>query len=251
MHFSPSQIDTFRTCPRKWALEKIGQVPKGTSASAALGSRVHGILERYLKGEAVDLMLREGEIALAGLGYLPPPMAPGSAVEGAAVLYLGGHEVHARMDLMCKPEDLPGQGEAPDVDLCILDHKTTTDFKWAKTPEILMRDAQAALYALYAYLLGARRVLLRWVYYRTTPPFQARAVDLYVSPADMAPEILRCRADMDAMAAIWETRDYPDPDVSGCQKYGGCPYRDGHPCIVTPEEALRAVMRRPRRIEDT
>jgi len=74
---SASEIELYDLCPRKWAFAYIEGKRPPPNESAALGSRVHAILERWLKeGAAPDLLTAEGEIAASGLHLLPPPRTP-------------------------------------------------------------------------------------------------------------------------------------------------------------------------------
>ncbi len=127
---SASQIDTYRTCARKWAWKYIGRVDGPQHPSAALGERVHGVLEGWLRdGKAIDTSTREGKIAAAGVSKLPMPGR--GLVERkfdwrspAGILYTG------RLDLEHERDDV----------LVVHDHKTTSSFGWAKTEEDLKTE---------------------------------------------------------------------------------------------------------------
>jgi len=55
LHTSYSQLDSYLSCPYKWYLDKVMQLPRG-SASVPLqyGSYIHEILEYYLKHRDMD-----------------------------------------------------------------------------------------------------------------------------------------------------------------------------------------------------
>lgn len=80
MHVSPSQIETWRGCQRRWAYSRIR--PRTTNEYAAFGTRVHSILERWLEHRVTpDHKTAEGLCALAAVPELPQPQQPGAAVE--------------------------------------------------------------------------------------------------------------------------------------------------------------------------
>ncbi|HKY51187.1 MAG TPA: PD-(D/E)XK nuclease family protein, partial [Candidatus Limnocylindria bacterium] len=81
-HVSPSQIETWRGCQRRWAYSRIR--PRHDNPWAAFGTRVHTILERWLElRETPDHTTPEGRCALAAVPEIPLPQSPGSAVEHA------------------------------------------------------------------------------------------------------------------------------------------------------------------------
>ena len=60
-YVSPSAIETFCDCPRKWAHVKLGGAPKRQSKAAQLGSDVHGQHEAWLRdGIPYDRTTRAG-----------------------------------------------------------------------------------------------------------------------------------------------------------------------------------------------
>ena len=76
---SASQIKTFRECERKWALGKLAGLRAPETESQLRGTRIHRILELYLKGEAPIPNTQEGRCRLpvepAGPFGGPRPLA--------------------------------------------------------------------------------------------------------------------------------------------------------------------------------
>lgn len=238
--FSASQISTYLECPRKWAFDKIGKVPRSTHPSAALGTRMHTHLERWLTtGEAPLFTLEDGsedlagEIASGALDYLPPPMDQGLEVERSfnfqsertGFFYRGF--IDWWHPLWTPPqtdwEALPTVG----------DHKSTSDInRYAKSEADLETDPQAIIYSRVAVrVFQASRVRLQWTYVQTRgsrkvlpvwTEFDAEYVDrafdaLEDVTTEMA-EILRTVTKDEIKAKV--------PGVlTHCREYGGCPYR--------------------------
>lgn len=230
---SPTQIDTYRLCKRKWAWGYIAGIKSPPNRFAQLGLDVHDVLEAFLvRGTAPDRATRAGAIAIPGLKYLP---APGAAVvEGKFSWELPGEPfgLTGRIDWR-EPSD-PAFG----------DHKTSGDFKWAKTPEILAEDVQAVIYAAYIlHLTGAASARGRWVYYRTKRTPKAMSVDFEMGRAHVDGQMVGILETGREMVG-WkqQTKDAKDlpTDARGCGAFGGCYYRDR--CNLTAKERMMSLM---------
>jgi len=193
------------------------------------------VLEEYLlNGKAPDRDTKEGAIAIPGLKHLPQP--------GQAIVE-GGFT----WELPDRPYDVRGIIDCHDyVDGVprIIDHKTTGDFKWARTPAQLREDTQATVYAGYAmHASGSDRVLGRWVYYRTRGRPAAKAVDWETDTTIIEAPLQRFFASCDQMVRIQAAGAKAldlDPEVAACDRYGGCPFRDR--CNLSSKERFRAFM---------
>lgn len=260
---SPTQISTWLECRRKWGWKYVAKIPAPQNASAALGSNVHGHLERYLAdGTPIPFHRADGtrdeagEIAASGVHLLPPagscgmggqgiverpfkrrlPLAP---VEGPAgrlsEVLMGG-----RVDLTRTP---PGMVE-------IWDHKTTSNISaWAKSSEDLRTDPQAIIYGwdgLETY--GGKTVKLRWVYYQTKGARKAEAREAQMSRDEISgafEKILVVSSDI-ANTLVATERDGDrgplslEPNPGACEAYGGCPYR--HLCNLSPQQRMKSIM---------
>lgn len=230
---SPTQIDTYRMCKRKWAWGYIAGIKSPPNRFAKLGLDVHDVLEEFLKnGTAPDRNTQAGKIAIPGLKFLP---SPGQAiVEGKFVWELPEHgfNLTGRIDWR---EMVPAFG----------DHKTTSDFKWMKTVEVLETDVQAIIYAAYIlYVMNANNVRGRWVYYRTKRTPASKKVDFEFSREHVDAQMVGILETGREMVA-WKrgTREATDLpyDAKACDAYGGCFYREKH-CNLTSKERLVSLM---------
>lgn len=238
---SPSQIATYRDCPRKWAFSRI--LPGRSNKFAELGTRVHTALENWLiGGTLLDTRTEEGLIASSGIEHLPKPgvcsVESDFAFETAAARYTG------RRDMRWS-EILRAPHGAAYVHV-IGDHKTTTNLAWAKTPQDLATDAQGVLYAASVYrepdVDQDDDVELRWVYYTTRRPYKSKRVSLIVTYEETQERMI---AIDNTAIEIGSWGEKPDPhtlpvQVAACDKYGGCPYQTE--CKVTKNERFKAAM---------
>ena len=229
---SASQIGTWNQCKRKWGYSYLDRIKTPSHPSAELGQRVHAILEAWLRdGTAFDLSTQEGQIAAAGLQHLPLPgtaeVEQGFVVQTEAAKYRGFIDARFR-------DELP----------VILDHKTTSDLRWAKTEEDLRKDVQATLYAAEAMLrTGSDAVELRWIYYTTRKPYKSRKVSLIVVKDEIEANfdaIDRTAAEM--LTAYRDNRSGSELPASptACGAFGGCPYLALKVCTLSPKDMLRA-----------
>lgn len=239
---SPSQIEVWRDCPRKWAFTYIAGIRSDSTPAAEKGTAVHLVLEDWLKvGVTIDLNatveidgkpFKPGPIAAAFIKHLPHPGTCGT--ERHVFVRTPVAHYHGYIDWDQVKIEIPVVG----------DHKTTSNFKWAKTPEDLKKDPAATIYggAVMAET-GADAVDLQWTYGKTTgkPTTKVVRLRLYRS------EIERNFDDLDATAveilAAKEAGLEPlqhDFNPNACDMYGGCPHRDT--CNLNPTERLKAIM---------
>lgn len=199
--------------------------------------RVHAMLEGYLRdGTPLNLMTDEGECAQAGAHLLPPPGAPGMLVEEPFILEGWGHRFLGLKDIT-----FPFAQPWP----IVADHKTTSDFKWAKTEFQLYQNIQAVLYAAHAMIVSGKQVCeLRWIYYKSRKPWKAKLVQTVVTQEQITPTLERIKTLADEIQLVKsvpgiKAKDLPyNPNV--CEKYGGCPYIEL--CALTPMERMLAKM---------
>lgn len=255
--YSPSQINDWLDCPRKWGFGKIDRLPRPQAASAAFGTVVHDLLEGHLKGGtipfhpgpnptpvhaliSVERFHLAAELAHLATAHLPPPNAPGLVVEGGMDLSPshGLHRWTGRIDWMW---GIHGT-------VTIGDHKTTSDVKaWGKSAADLRSDVQANVYGKWgldsAHTFPLDSVHLQWTYIQTTKAkivepvrliLERREVDQRFSEIDqIALDITRIRSDV--RSAI----ELPYESAS-CGKYGGCPFQSK--CNLSPLERLKSTM---------
>jgi hypothetical protein len=257
---SATQINAKRTCDRQWALRTIAKVETPKTKALEMGTEVDDTqLQPYLKlGREFDYTRESGYIAGSALEYLPKPKAPGLEIQKRFELgslgptpfwYLGFMDLYAPAGASSA---VPGvAGDLP----LVLDFKTTSDFKWAKSEDpnhwnYLGKDVQANIYAMQALVeTGAKGVDLVWLYMRTRGARKAKRVHLRV----MADQVLEQFDSIEVtggdiartrIAASWaKTQEQqiefakslpPTPDA--CGSFGGCPYR--HICNLSPRDHL-------------
>jgi hypothetical protein len=219
--------------------------------SSAFGKAMHAIGEGWYHGEAVDWHSEPGKVFLSGAHLLPHPerVHPGGLrIEepigtvpyisrhrgGTRLLEVGGIRFMGFIDLEVYPHEKESARLGLPPGWAVIDYKSTKDFKWAKTPEDLQKDAQASLYA-YAHAISTRSngdtPPQRWVYFLTSGARKARAVDVW-------PEAREAEARVHLMVEqakrldTLETIDQCMPNPSACPEYGGCEFHvtKGGPC---------------------
>lgn len=265
---SATQLDTAILCERKWAYLKLAGLKPPANKYASRGVEVHEALEAWQQsGKPLDLSTDSGKIASAGLKLLP---APGTHRTEHEFNFDSGTAVyHGYMDL---------RGPATFGIQTVWDHKTTTNFKWMKTPEVLRHDPQAVLYAQAALHEAAKhgvalnenhmrgRVELNWVYYLADPTKpRSRKVQLHIihdnASAPLCPDnvdpkhfgIMRASELQERFGELEQVaqrlltlyRDRPAPEElpptpSACSAYGGCPFKD-NPCSLSISEKVRIM----------
>ena len=216
-HVSASQLDTYLSCNRKWWLDKIGaDSVRVETASQLLGTEVHSNLENYL----------------LGTGPLDHPLLTfntfASAVKSRGLELLIEYEFHVP-----GPRELLGYIDLVIVDhekktVEIWDHKTTKDWRYAKSAAELMTNPQGSFYAHvmslkfgpeYTYFFGHHVIL-------TTKPQPERLVQVEFTPSMI--RLAGANIDMIVRAMI-QTSELEDgrevsPTYSSCFKYGRCQY---------------------------
>lgn len=235
---SPSQIAAFRDCQRKWAWAQIAGIRHPSNASAELGTETHGQLETYLSGGNLDFTKESGEIAASGLEHLPLPGTAGMRLE-VPFSFFGpsGQEYMGYKDV----EITPPPGGVP----LVIDHKTTSDLKWAKRPKDLLTDPQAVLYAVDAFIKNpeATCVDLKWIYYQTKRTRKSQATYLRVLPEEIHRTFLDIETTAHEMGVLQESITNPldlPPSTDHCSAYGGCSYQGN--CNLSPIERMRSTV---------
>lgn len=231
---SASATETASQCLRKWGWDKIAKVERKSNESAGEGTRVHGLLEAYLKGIPLPLSdedpaIREAAaIANAGVQYLPPPLSPGLSVEG----YFRFTSPRGNTWIGYRDFVWFRFGTPPLVG----DHKTTSAIEYAKTEEQLRQDIQANLYAYHAMQeTGQKSVELLWVYYQTRKngttrkPRRATPRRLTMVYDEVAPRFDKLdefASHLNRVSAnVKDVKELPY-NPSHCDAFGGCPYKE-------------------------
>jgi hypothetical protein len=218
---SPSQIATARRCIQRWWWETIAGCKSPATESQKIGTSIHAQIENWFKTGREPV----SPIARAGAHLWPPreQIAP--------------EDVEASFQMAARGVLVPFKGV---VDLLetqtgtITDHKTTADFKYAKSEDQLRSDPQAIIYSRWVLnhrpgWTGRPGVTFRHIYYRTRGrviPAQEVRVDLTRAEIDAGfVEVVNFSGEM----ARWAASPTPHPvpyDTAACGDYGGCPHRD-------------------------
>jgi len=232
MMFSASRIGLWISCNRRAGWKYICGYPEPQHPAAALGTRVHKILEDNKRhGLLPDRTTIEGAIAAEALPYIADYVyeGPDGPVQLEGHIFVDGrHKWQGYKDLSAPAK--------------IKDYKTSSDpRKWGKTPGELLADPQAILYAEHYYSSAppdAPEVELEWIYLKSKPPHYAHPVSLTMPRAHAKAgfEVLESFADEMQAAedaapeGVAEKHKYVltlAHDPSRCREYppAGCPYK--------------------------
>jgi RecB family exonuclease len=224
IRWSASQVDTYNTCNRKWWFSKILGIETPPHPSAVIGTEVHAQLEAYLEEKAPADSL--GPIARTALPFAP---RPGTVYIEQSIeelgLVAGGLPALGYIDVLDLTSDPPQ----------VLDWKTTSNFRYAKTEDELLRNVQMSVYAKATLAMCERfdvpaptSVRVTHVAMLTKPPHEARRTSALM-PTPVIQEnwksIDRTVLNMRETATL-TTPDKVTPTKSACSAYGGCPFLD-------------------------
>lgn len=230
--FSASQIKQFDRCPAFWAFNRVMGLPDVQTDKARRGVEIHREMELYAKlGQWPESKAGKKLAAL----YVCPP--PGVAEVEVPVRYAlpGGTEWVGYIDAVAEAgvgSDYRVLSGDEGATVVLIDWKTTSDLKYALTPDQLRADTAANIYAHEAFAGGAGSVVLRWVYVKANGEGKPRVVEVAIDRADNAAFM----AELDTLG--WFLQQLYDMDIDphlltkepdNCFKYGAmCPYRE--PC---------------------
>lgn len=243
MRVSPSKISDYRDCPRKYWFKSVACVPAKKHPSAARGGRVHKMIEEWeLTGKEPNT--EDWEIAQAIIEQLvkvwgvKPPLVEGQVEDKFRLVWRGWPDCNGKIDLFLPPvqrlinpwaESWRTPGEVPEEWWAdVIDHKTTASWKWAKTEEQLMCDAQAVIYSTMR-MKNYPFVRFSHVYGKTKGATTSKVVSVYFTPAILRPKIFNLyNTEIRSMVTTNNYRQASDVpyNVESCGKYGGCPFRN-------------------------
>jgi len=225
-HVSATSIKLYKSCPRRW-YERYVLGKKGeTSAAMQRGQEVHRQLEEYLTSGTKPDSSDEGLIAKSGLKHLPEPSKDHDVeisleslpIEDTPAPFKGFIDLYMSED---KTED-----GIPEV----VDHKTTSNFKYALTAKDLSEDTQMLIYAAHVlHNTEAEFVRLTHVCYLTKPPYQSQHTTTIVSREYVYERFNELLEIVEEMVAASELpADALEKNKSYCWSYGKrCPFYDG------------------------
>jgi hypothetical protein len=221
---SSSAYSKFYSCEHKWGLYAIAQVPQTEKRSTEVGKQAHAYLEDWLVFAKVPPATPLGMRMLDSgvLEHFPQPKAQGLRSEG--VFAFGAC-------LTDNIEDMVVFWGYKDVELddLVQDLKSTSDLCWAKTPEELLEDPQATIYAMDNLLLtGRREARCRWVYFTTKGPVACKHVEVTFTFDKALDNVARIYEAALRMSRILRDGDTTVEDLPRnplhCGEFGGCDY---------------------------
>jgi len=248
IYISPNQIEKLRRCYRLIGYEYVEGIKVPSSPKQEFGTSLHAQIEQWL---------REGKLP----DETPPGLAARQAIRGnwlptpsKDLLVEHSWEFQAsseitfrgRIDCLVPPaRDLPWP--------LVIDHKTTSAMRWAKTPTELQSDSQAIIYAVYAALkYSAQKVRARWIYYAASNPKTGERKPAGAKPVETffdvgSEEFLRLWdelfSDAEVIAEI-RTRERSGATLAAkpenCGAFGGCFFRDK--CELSGLDSLEACI---------
>jgi len=247
---SATRVQAAEACLRKWYLDEVLRLPRPEAVHFALGTAYHLLCERHLRGEnpfqpgwndnltvGVQRDIKDLLHAAIANGLLPEEP------------YTHHHEVEWEIEPMAfeNPALPPLQGVLdlahldPDAGkVGVEDHKTTSSWKYAKTPETLRKDRQGLTYAraVLIYLRGKgyepetismrHNTVLKTMMYNKADRDKGRARIIEVEGGYTVEEIERNWREVEEIVGLMveysqETDWSAVPgNFSHCSAFGGC-----------------------------
>ncbi len=240
-----SHVRVFETCARKWLLNEVDDSANGRPAkpdpdtvAKTFGTTMHLILEHWLRDAKTPGFSKEASAAKRSIPHLPVPGAGliierkfERVLEDGTVYYSTADVIDARPQAQLV-RSKNGQG------VRLLDHKSTANLKYAKTPDELGRDVSAV-----AYAIETRRVLeemgidekeihCRWNYVPRLSNDPCVPVEFTVTRAaqrerwsQTLDSVGKMRRISDATAAGGVRWQDVTPNYGACDNFGGCQFR--------------------------
>lgn len=237
---SASQVDLFNKCERAWWFRSVAKISTPSTPAQAFGTNTHGAVEHYLKGQPIPVHpdpiehARIMGVLAEAVKHLPNPKVGGYRVEGRIEVptYAGGPIWQGFIDLW-EPNKHPPE---------VTDHKTTSNFRYAKTPQELAENVQMVSYAKWAFLnLNTNVVRVSHLYLLTRGKPKAHYVYVDMTPEmvdrQWQREITTVRR-MTSLKVVTSSDDMTPNgvDTGHCHAYGGCPYRTQ--CGLSPASLI-------------
>lgn len=246
---SASQISTWDLCKRRWAFEYIWKLRPPPHPSAELGTKVHAVLEKWLRDATPPPEPRDKDdiVAIVAKRMIATLIKNG--------VKPGMGEVERRFWLrsargICYTGFIDWSGWLMDELghlATAVDHKTSGNIEaHGKTEADLHNDIQAVLYAMVACVgFGVDTLRLFWNYGQTKDRNPTKAVKTLVHLPVVAQKFCNV-IDEEAQQLVYHRNRGTDPrtfpgNPDACGAFGGCPHK-GVRCVLTPEEQLGGIM---------
>lgn len=254
-HTSASQVEQFDKCERAWYFKQIDRLPEPKKGHQAFGTALHRIVETQTQGltweasdvpEATQEQWTKAQRLAAEMIKLLPPVITHHEAKIEMPTYEGGPVWIGYVDIGIAPgHGWPQLMIGPDPGVGIIgDLKTTSDFKYMKSPQELADSVQMTSYAKWAIEAPG---LVAW---NQTPPDKIYLAHVYgLTKGEKISEknvrhSLAC-VDREHIEAKWsntldKVRRMSKVALSGdakrveatgaltghCQAYGGCAFRE-------------------------
>ncbi len=215
---SVSAVKSIQTCPLKWWWEKVQKKSTPQTKAQKTGDELHAEWEAHLQsGAPLSPMAFAGK-SHQPTGELLSEVSIATVVDGAVVSSVTADDVPfvGYIDILHRPG--------------VIDIKSTSDPKWAKTPHELVTDPQMVGYAKYHwhhYNHSDEITIAHW-YFKTRPPWKSWMVNVPITkaqadeawaPITEAVKLLRAVAKV----PLERVADVP-ANTKSCGAYGGCPH---------------------------
>lgn len=219
---SPSQLNLYLDCPRKWWYEKVGKRGKAFAPWLGVGTKLHTEMENYFlhgtlpASPSALLALELDEVPERGPEiYIEAPHDYNTG------LFMAGVPVKGRVDFRVGPRGSDS--------FRILDWKSCKTYAYTQTADALARNPQGIVYLQYGFLVHpeATHGTFGHVYLRTgTEGAKAVVTDRLSRPhvQEVYDELERVVVEMKTAAGAQEPEDIRY-NKSACSKYGGCQFR--------------------------
>ena len=228
---SVSQFKKADMCERQYWYE-YGPLKRKSppTPNQQLGTDVHDVLENHIRHQTPLPESRVGRIASAGLKHLKD--LGSIEAERDILIPMGddGHTIICRVDMTGLQEPYIG------------DHKTTKDFKWAKSVYEVRNDVQLLTYAYAAYHeTKPADVTVELIYYKTVGLPVSMKVSAVVPWSDIErnwheltsklPRLVEIRSDLTGESIVGNS--------AACGNYGGCYHADV--CPFSPKALQKGI----------
>lgn len=221
---SPTDLSLYRLCAVKdWYVNGPLRLKLPETVALALGTTVHGKVEAYYNRQvepaapspALGQLASDMLEALLSSPHFPKAGTPGLQSEQWLPRTHAGHT--GKIDILLQKNIATGVWEA----VRIIDIKTCSDKRWAKSPEQLATDPQAIIYCKQ---VGCLQFSL--LYVLTKPPHPTWLVtytfsqeELDAAYAAIPREQIMVHRQQESPAGI------PHSAPQACEKWGGCPFK--------------------------
>lgn len=236
-------------CLRRWYFEVCEGRKTPETEAMRVGTVLHSHIEGYFNGNPLLM-----QTVIAGKQFIPAP-GPGVLSEsslgsvGKSILEVDGVSIVGRIDLLnfrgtYRDSEGDEQTESHPNTFEVLDWKTTSDFRWAKSAKDLANNMQLLVYAEagFAQRPELTHARLTHVYFRTRGRPEAKLVTTLQDREhvrrgwEYAKSIVRTIVDV----ARETSADKVDGNAASCDAFRGCPHRL-YCSVAKPNDSLEDI----------